>query len=425
MLEDVEHPEHPIIRRWPGLALVRLSALVCLCLLAPAAAFAQTTSAAPPPDAWEQARWRFGPLAMTPSVTMSNLGVDTNVFNQPEDPKQDFTVTVGPKVDWWLRAGRARLLGSDLVEGVYFATYPSQNGLNQKHSATFELPINRLRPYAGASWLTTNDRPGYEIDARARHTETGVKGGAVIRLTNIVNLDLGVTRVDYEFTGDEVFQGSSLAKQLNRRTQTYGATIRAKVTPLTTIKVSADGVTERFTQSPGRDNDGYRILGGVEMDAFALVKGNASAGYRKLDMLAPGVTDYSGPVWAADLAYTLKGMTRFGVGASRDVLFSFEITEPYYVQTGWSLSVTQVLRGPWDVQARGGWYRLAYRRALLQDVLPDSRIDHYNTWGGGIGYKVGPATRIGVNADYYRRQSSRDLRNYEGLRAGVTVTYGF
>lgn len=383
------------------------------------------TAQAQQPDPWEQARWRFGPLAMTPTFTIKNLGVDTNVFNQIAEPKQDFTLAAGPQADWWLRAGRARLHGSDSVEGVYFAKYPSQGGFNQRHQATFELPLNHLRPYVGASYLNTKDRPGYEIDARARHTESGLNAGSVVRLTSRASLDLRASRVDYRFVGDDVFLGSSLAKQLDRRTENYGAAIRARLTPLTTITLSADGVRERFHESPERDNNGYRILFGVEFDPFALIRGKATVGYRTFNALTSGMPDFAGAVWTADLGYTLLGTTRFGVGASRDIQFSYETTEPFYVQTGYTLSVTQAVRGPWDVQARGGRYKLAYSRAGIEQSTSASRIDDYNTWGGGLGYRVGTTTTVRLNADHYRRGSARVGRDYQGLRIGLAATYDF
>jgi len=147
------------------------------------------------PDPWEQARWRFGPLAVTPTVQLRNLGVDTNVFNEVNDPKKDFTTTVAGGADWWLRLGRARLLGTDVVEGVYFATYASERSINYFHRLTFEYPLNRIRPYVGGSYVNTKDRPGYEIDARARHTEWGTRAGVAIRATGKTIFDLSASQI--------------------------------------------------------------------------------------------------------------------------------------------------------------------------------------------------------------------------------------
>ena len=67
-------------------------------------------------------------------------------LQRTEDPKSDFTTTVGAPIDWWLRMGRARFHGVDYFEGVYFATYGDQSGFNQRHELTFLVPLNRIRP---------------------------------------------------------------------------------------------------------------------------------------------------------------------------------------------------------------------------------------------------------------------------------------
>jgi hypothetical protein len=117
-------------------------------------------------------------------------------------------------------------------------------------------------------------------------------------------------------------------------------------------------------------------------------------------------------------------MTRFTVGASRDIYFSYSNIEPFYIQPGFTLSITQQVSGPWDVQARGAWYRLDYQRVDVPgpEQLPE-RVDEYQTWGGGIGYRVGREIRVSVNVDGYQRQSILNGQDYDGIRAGMAVTY--
>ena len=52
-------------------------------------------------------RVRIGPLMMNPTVSISNIGIDHNVFNDPPDhvPKEDFTVTLTPLSDFWFLSG--------------------------------------------------------------------------------------------------------------------------------------------------------------------------------------------------------------------------------------------------------------------------------------------------------------------------------
>jgi hypothetical protein len=393
-----------------------------LLVVAPATAGAQVAS--PPTDAWESGRWRFGPLAVTPKVELKNLGWDSNVFNETGDPKSDFTATVSAPIDWWLRLGRARLHGVDTFEGVYFAEYTNQGGFNQKHELTFLVPLNRIRPYVGGSYLSTNDRPGYEINERIRHTEAGGYTGAVVRLAAKVDLDISGRQTTYRYE-EEADASIYYSETLDRRIENYGAQLRYKVTSLTTLTLLGDSVRERYTQAVDRDNDGFRVLPGVEFDPAALIKGKAQAGYRKLDTRAPGMPDFSGLVANLELSYVLLGRTRFTVGASRDIHFSYSVTEPFYVQPGFTLGVTQQVAGPWDVQARGAWYKLEYQQVDtggLEATTPD-RVDRYETYGGGIGYRVGRDIRVGLNLDYVRRESVLPGQSYDGLRGGVAATY--
>ena len=112
------------------------------------------------------------------------------------------------------------------------------------------------------------------------------------------------------------------------------------------------------------------------------------------------------------------------MGFSRDIYFSYEVTEPFYIQPGFKLSLTQQVSGPWDVQARGEWYRLNYQRAETPGAAPiPGRVDRYNTWGGGIGYRLGRDIRVGFNIDSFHRESAVQGQDYTGIRGGMAVTY--
>ena len=70
-------------------------ATVLLTLAVPAAG--QPTGDGGPDPA--TVRVRMGPLWMNPSISLPNMGIDTNVFNEPPSamPAKDFTMTVAPK----------------------------------------------------------------------------------------------------------------------------------------------------------------------------------------------------------------------------------------------------------------------------------------------------------------------------------------
>jgi hypothetical protein len=394
---------------------ILLAALAVLVTAGPA------TAQSDPPDPWESMRFRTGPLAWTPKIQLKSLGWDTNVFNEVDDPRADFIVTLSPQVDWWLRAGRARLHGTNVVDGVYFATYTTERSINQQHQLTFEYPLNRVRPYVTGSYVDTRDRPGFEIDARAAHTEWGSQAGAAVRLSGKTTLELAGRYTSYAFDGDAEFDGTDLSLILNRVAAYGSSTVRYRLTPLTTLTLLGEVGREEFAESPERDNGSIRVLPGVEFDPFALLKGSAKVGYRRLDMKSPAIPDYSGLVAAVNLAYVLMGRTRLSVGVDRDVQFSYEVLQPYYVLTAFSAAIRQSLARGWDIEARGSRHRMDY----ASTGGAADRLDTVRSVGGGVGYSLSGGSRIGFYLDSYRRRSPQYTRDYDSLRGGLSATYGF
>jgi hypothetical protein len=287
-----------------------------------------------------------------------------------------------------------------------------------------QLPLNRVRPYIAVTFLNSRQRPGYEIDARARRIEDSLAIGSQVRVLGKTMLDVSASRGHVSFDADAVFLGTSLREVLNRDFDRLSTALRYSLTPLTTIVLLAEAQRDRFEFSPVRDADSVRVTPGLELGRRALISGRAFLGYRKFDALGPGVPSYRGAMASVDVAYTLKGVTQFAVRAERDVNYSFEVSEPYYLLTGFSGSVTQRITGAWDVQGTGGRQSLDYRRIGRVDA-GRARIDRTLSYGGGLGYRFGRGARLGVNLDYYRRRSDVARREYKGLRAGSSVTYGF
>jgi len=125
---------------------MKTSCVLASVVLCAGAAFAQTP--AEPPIS---PRIRLGPLGLSPRVGLTNLGIDTNVFNEIENPKHDFTATLSPHTDFWLRLGMARVSGSATFDYVYFGHYSSERAVNTYDQLRVAVPLRRVVPYATAS----------------------------------------------------------------------------------------------------------------------------------------------------------------------------------------------------------------------------------------------------------------------------------
>lgn len=396
-----------------------------MCLLLAPAALAQTdTQGGPDPSV---VRVRLGPLWLNPTIDLTNLGVDTNVFNDPPDanPKRDFTLTVVPKTQLWMRVGRTWLSGEIDEQVVWYQKYESERSANATFAAGWKIPLNRLSFDIGAKYVTTRERPGFEIDARAQHFETSFRGKAEVRALSKTYFGVDATRLKVDYDQGTVFLGSDLRLELSHVATTAGLTVRQQLTPLTSVTVEASREQDRFEFSPLRDADTNSGSIAVQFDPLALIKGRAKIGYEEFRPLVASLPGYTGVTASVDLSYVLLNTTKFVVQSTRDIQYSYDVNQPYYLQTGVSGSVTERLFGPLDVVGRAGIAHLDYRDRAGAVVTVANQLDEVQTYGAGVGYHVGPEMRIGFNIDKSKRSSPVAIRRYEGLIFGTSVTYGF
>jgi len=368
-----------------------------------------------------------GPFYVNPGLLLKELGVDTNVFNQPGDQKSDFTFTVTPKADIALPFARRGLLRTTAsVDAVYYANYVSERSLDPQVTLRGEAYARRLTLFAQGAYLNTRQRPNYEIDLRSRHVETDGSAGLAMRLTSKFSVELAAHTESIRYDADQFFLGTSLQKTLNRDTTGYSVTARERLSVLTTVATRYEAFRDRFPLSPERNSDNYRIMPGVEFKPRALVSGSAYVGYRSFSPRSELLPAYNGLVSELALSYTLLGATTFGVTYDRDVAYSFEALNPYYLENSVGFYVRRAVGGRFDVIVNAARHRYDYRDNPVLAGLSDPRTDTTDTYGANLGYRLKQDTRIGFGANYYTRTSTREtFRQYDGLRIGTTVNYGF
>src|SRR5262249_30221630 len=145
---------------------------------------------------------------------------------------------------------------------------------------------------------------------------------------------------------------------------------------------------DRFENDHLRDSDSNQISGGLKFDQLALVKGGLQFGWRDFKPVNATVPGFTGFTTAVDLSYVFLSTTRFAFTTTRDVQYSYDVNQPYYVQTGFTVSATQQVFGPLDLQGRAGAARLAYRSRTNVSVADPNRVDHTRTYGVGVGYHI-------------------------------------
>jgi Putative beta-barrel porin 2 len=377
-------------------------------------------------DPSESAKYHLGAIRFTPYIVIRDLGVDTNVYNEndADNPKQDTTATLGPGVNYWFKLGRARIAATSDLTYTWFRTYDDQRSLNTDNKAMLSVPLNRLTPFVDGHYNNGRQRVSYEIDARSYSTDTAYGGGLDLRVTGKSTLRFEGHQGGVKFREDEFFAGTNLQQALNRDFTSAGFAWRETLTALTIFSVKTDYQQDRFTYSTFKDSNSLRIMPGFEFNPAALIGGLVYVGYQRFDTLDATVPDYSGLV--ADVAANYRlDTTKFNVVFKRDITYSYEAQQPYYVLTDIEFQVVQKITHEWDLLGTVGRQWLGYRQAEVSSTTPPDRLDRSYVVGGGLGYELSDDFRVGLNVNYYGRSSNTVTFNeYTGLRFGAAISYG-
>ena len=392
-------------------------------LLLARAAWAQQSEQ---PDPLDAAMVRLGPLGINPSVVLHDVGRDENVFNEPANPKSDFTFTLSPKAEVLFRPRIVHFDFTAATDYVYYQTYASERSTNESTALRVDFDLARIQPFVTLQGANSRERYDQEIDVRAQHHQTTFGVGSAFKIATRTSVTVGVRRTDFSFEEGSTFRGTDLAQSLDNRVQAVDVGMGVQLTPFTNASLAVSEEQQRFTFSHDRDANLLRIMPTVSFSPQAILKGSASIGYSRFSPLTPALPAWSGLSAVVNLSTTFLARYQVDGLFARDIRSSYDTATPYYVTTGGTATLTVVLVGPVDVRATGTRNAMAYRTEQTVDTAGGiAGSDTFSSYGGGVGYRIRDRLRIGINADWSNRASElSSTRTYRNRRIYASFTWG-
>jgi hypothetical protein len=415
------------------------TAAAAMCFGIASVAAAQSSPPTPIDEVRSNSSVHAGPLYATPTLQLKELGIDNNVFNVYGDEQQsDFTFTLAPKIELAVPiAKRALLQAIPAADLVWYSKYSGERSLDPQVDVRGQLFLNRITLFGDGGYLNTRQRPNQEIDVRARRVEQSAAAGVEVALTPEISVRVAAhgERTRYDATAE--YDNTSLQRTLNRDTEGIELKTKYRLTPLTSLAVRYERLRDMFPMSPGRNSESFRVMPGVEFKPRALISGSAYVGYRGFTPSDAAVLpEFKGLVAQLGLSYKLLGATSFGVSYNRDLTYSYDELQPFFVDNSVGASVRRALGRRFDVLVSADRHAYDYKDLLTPAATPLEpapaspefvpRVDVTWNYTASLGYRIGRDGRIGFGASYWNRESTtRVFRNYDNLRLGSTMTFGF
>ena len=363
----------------------------------------------------------LGSLQIYPSISFRDVGFDSNIYNASVRAREDFTYTVAPRVRTALPLGDARLVGTGSLGFVFFNNSKDQESVNGAAGGLFEVRQGRIRPSLQGGFSRSRERRG-DIDVRALSLSTNGRAGVDVGVSGVTSLTTWVTRETTAFASGERFLGRDLSDQLDRQTTTYAAGARFDLTPLTAVVAAAALEQVRFTVNRIRDADSWKFVPTVNFAEGAILNGQAFAGMRDFRPLTAAMPPFRGLIAGGDIRFSIASVTRFELRGNRDLVYSYDELQPYYLESGGQATLYQRVIGPVDAIALAG--RRVFRYETVTVVSVPGRVETMTLWGGGIGVRIDDNMRFSFTVDRERRVStSSALREFERTRAFATLEY--
>jgi len=388
--------------------------------VAPSAAVAQDARGAPPASAF-----RVGPAYLTPLFDIPVFGVDSNVFNETTDTDSDLTAHIQPQLQGELRMRRARIEFGQLFNFIYFQKYASERSFNSNSNARVDVTLSRLTLYGTAAYMKTNDRPGLEVDARVSQIRTPVGGGVLLDLTRKTSLDVGADFEQMRFEQGVVFGRANLRDELTRGSHAYHVGLRHALTPLTTAALTVRQQTSTFDFAVRRNNTALRVAPALVFRPNALISGTAEVGFMRFSTTDASIRDYRGSIARVDLAYVLRGVTRFSAQVGRDLLPSAVPSETFFLQTGMGANISHRASERWDVHTGVSRQRLTYGTSGSVDATTIRPSETFQSVTAGVGFRVSRGLRIGGRWEQLKRDSVGLSRAYDNTRVMTSFNFRF
>ena len=378
---------------------------------------------APTPHPFGQ--MRVGVVSFTPTLRLTNIGVDTNVFGsggtEPQSP--DFTATVEPGVETRVTTPRLDARVASTLSLVYYQKYATERAVNPGVDAVVEQRMSGSLSLYGKSGIGYfKERSGFEVDSRPRRLTHSSTAGARIGERKL-ELDVHGTYGGVAYDPDALFLGTNLADTMNHTSRGAGAGIRFRLSPYTTVATLVDATATRFEFSTDRDTNSYAASAGLEFNPRAMLAGTAGLGYRVLKPLSARTPGFSGVTPRAGLTYTLRDVLTVGVGAQRDVEMSAYTERPYFLYTLYEASIRQALFHHLDVGGSLQHTTLEYQQFVTEGVsLPSLPPDVVRMLTASIGMPIARKFRVGWYVQRWQRLSAE--RPYGTTRMGLEMSVG-
>jgi hypothetical protein len=277
---------------------------------------------------------KIGPFRIYPLIKFRDIGYDSNVYYQSENPVEDYTGTFSPDINFYLLLGR-RIIFSVLEnpEYVYYLNEERYRSFNNTFQTQLKFSLSRFVLFGQYRYANVKTRTSSEFEYRVRHIENDYLAGISFETPRRTSLEIEALRRKIAYK-EEVYKGEFyLPRILNRREDSLSLTFYYRLFTQTFffLRSTYTQYIFDFEESRWRNSDSYSINAGIIFPEIGILRGRLNLGYKKLWRRDLKEKKFEGLI--GDTELTLK-IYRFLFRGSylRDCFFTYYPSNFYFIE---------------------------------------------------------------------------------------------
>lgn len=379
---------------------------------------------------------RIGPLRMFPALSISDVGYDSNVYYREDSNEvvSDYTAVLSPSVKSYLLLGSTAILSfNENPEYNFFAGEKQLRSFTNSYESSLRLHLPLGFVVSGSYEDSRHVRRSYsEFDRRIKDVMRGVKLDAFWETYRGTALGVSLQRREYSYRS--LADGEAdvdYAANLDRTEDSGFLEFDYRIFSRSFLFLRA-GLTDYsfdHAESIWRDAGSFEAAGGIRLPITGRLKGALSFGWKKFTPDSVDRKEFSGLIGEGSVDYRI-GKFAFSLGYVRNNFFSYIDQAYYYVEDRYKGGVSFYLTSFIRMDYNKSRSRMAYPEPFEylyggEAFLIDSREDTIDNDQVGLVVRISGTIGIGVNMNFYRRDSNAPGYNIKRDFIGAYLTYAF
>jgi hypothetical protein len=343
-------------------------------------------------------------LYISPTLSITNLGYNSNIYSYRDIEEPDWTADVGIN----LRA--AAILKDRFIfvidEFPYYSFYAknkNEQAFNNKFQFTVYTHVGRFNLDYKLNLNSIRGRSNSEFGAKTRHKERNQMVSLDFGQHDRFYINLYAAQNRREYTDERYLEDYDLSR-LDQEDVLLGISLNKRIFSRTRLSLIYEYYHTRFLHDPGKDGIGGKLSLGVDLPEISRVQGSLRYGWKSFFPKNPDYISFSKPFGAGELSIRLFRHFKFHFNYLVDNFFSFRSPEQYFDERTFEAGVEYYLSSRIKV---GYWYQtgnLSYKN--LVDGIETRKDDIYSA-RFSIGFRIFRKMGIALTYTVYRADSNQ------------------